>query len=270
MSWNQFEYSTADGRPVTLYEFIRGDVVFYRYTNADRDIEVGGHIWTQTAISDNGLSAGSGNSLDITAPVDNAVVQLFRGIPPSSPLRIRIHRFHIDDTAAEFRTVWVGTVKEVKRETIDRARMLTSSLASTFNQVGLRLTWSRACPYALYDHNCKVNQQQFAVGVTIQALDGAGVTVNLPGGLAEDHFSGGYIEWMVDGVIERRGMKAQNGNQIGLLGGTVGLSVGQAVTLYPGCNRTIDVCAAKFTNHLNYGGTPHMPGKSPYTIIKLF
>jgi uncharacterized phage protein (TIGR02218 family) len=270
MSWNQFEYSTADGRPVTLYEFIRGDVVYYRYTNADRDITFAGQTWTQTAISDSGLSAGSGNNLDITAPVENAVVQLFRGIPPSSPLRIRIHRLHIDDKAAEFRTVWVGTVKEVKREAIDRARLITSSLASTFNQAGLRLTWGRACPYALYDANCKVNQQHFAVGVIILALDGAGVTLNLPSGLAADHFSGGYIEWVFEGVTERRGLKAQNGNQVGLLGGTVGLSVGLAVRLYPGCNRTINTCADKFGNHLNYGGTPHMPGKSPFTIIKLF
>ncbi|UUE76942.1 phage BR0599 family protein [Pectobacterium aroidearum] len=29
-------------------------------------------------------------------------------------------------------------------------------------------------------------------------------------------------------------------------------------------------CSEKFDNHLNYGGQPHMPGKSPFTIIKLF
>ncbi|EAP1220395.1 phage tail protein, partial [Salmonella enterica] len=36
------------------------------------------------------------------------------------------------------------------------------------------------------------------------------------------------------------------------------------------CDRTIATCDNKFANHLNYGGQPHMPGKSPYTIIKLF
>lgn len=271
MSWNEFEYSTADGRPVTLYEFIRGDVVHYRYTNADKDIVLGVDTWTQQAISDNGLNAGGGDNMDITVPADNPIALLFRGTPPSSALRIRVHRFHVDDISREFKTVWVGTVKEAKREAIDRTRLVTASLASSFSRVGLRVTWGRACPYSLYDHQCKVNSDTFSVrGLTVLALDGASVTVNLPGGLATDHFSGGFIEWVTDGVTERRGLKAQAGQKIGVLGGTLRLTVGQLVTLFPGCARTIAVCDAKFGNHLNYGGTPHMPGKSPFAVIKLF
>lgn len=272
MSWNQFEHSTADGRPVTLYEFVRGDVLFYRYTNADKDIDLNGHVWKAQAISDSGLSVGSGDNLDVIVPSDNPVARLFRGVSPSRPVRIRIYRWHVDDTSAEFKTVWIGTIKEAKREAIDRTRLVTASLASTFTRVGLRLTYGRACPYALYDHNCNVDPASFGVsGFVIDSLDGAEITVTLlPAELENGWFTGGYVEWATEGITERRGLKVQDGNVIGVIGGTSGLSEGLAITLFPGCNRTISQCAEKFSNHLNYGGQPHMPGKSPFTIIKLF
>ncbi|KNE87173.1 hypothetical protein PSTG_19448, partial [Puccinia striiformis f. sp. tritici PST-78] len=125
------------------------------------------------AISDSGLSAGSGDGMDITVPSTNDVAMLFRGVPPSSPVRIRIYRLHAEDAVAEFRTVWVGTVSEVKREAIERTKLVTSSLASTFSRVGLRLTYGRACPYALYDHNCKIDPLAFGItGLVITAMDG--------------------------------------------------------------------------------------------------
>ncbi|EIN3255846.1 phage tail protein, partial [Salmonella enterica] len=39
MSWSEFEYSVADGQPLTLYEFLLGDSLFWRYSNADKDID---------------------------------------------------------------------------------------------------------------------------------------------------------------------------------------------------------------------------------------
>ncbi|VFS40142.1 Uncharacterised protein [Serratia liquefaciens] len=115
MSWSDFEYSTANGQPVTLYEFVRGDTQFFRYTNADQDINAAGAVWQQQAISDGGLSVGAGDSMDITLPTTNPVAMLFRGLPPSQPVRVRIHRWHVGDSQGEFRTVWIGSITEVKR-----------------------------------------------------------------------------------------------------------------------------------------------------------
>ncbi|STU34792.1 Uncharacterised protein [Klebsiella pneumoniae] len=120
---------------------MRGDTQFFRYTNADQDINAAGAVWQQQAISDGGLSVGAGDSMDITLPTTNPVAMLFRGLPPSQPVRVRIHRWHVGDSQGEFRTVWIGSITEVKREAIDRTRLVTASLASTFTRSGLRLTW---------------------------------------------------------------------------------------------------------------------------------
>ncbi|MDF7669889.1 phage BR0599 family protein [Orbaceae bacterium ESL0721] len=271
MSWNQFEYSTNDGRPVTLYEFIHSGQKFYRYTNADRNIEFNHNSFMTTAISNNGLSMGTGNSLEITLPANTEVTKLYRGIPPSTALLIRIYQLHAHDGEIDFRVVWIGKIQEVKREALDRAKFITASVASSFERNGLRLTYGRSCPHALYDHNCQVQKEQFALcDIEIIKLDGANIIVSLPNHIKDGYFSGGYIAWFIDGIKEMRGLKTQLNGKMGLLGGTHDLKTGMKITVYPGCDRTIKTCSEKFGNHLNYGGQPHIPGVSPFQIIKLF
>ncbi|MEM7517429.1 MAG: phage BR0599 family protein, partial [Planctomycetota bacterium] len=38
-----------------------------------------------------------------------------------------------------------------------------------------------------------------------------------------------------------------------------------AVTLYPGCDRTNNVCSGKFSNSDNFGGLRFMPVKNPFS-----
>lgn len=268
MSWNQFEHSTNNGKPLTLYEFIRNEQKYYRYTNADRDIDFNGMKWTSEAISNTGLSIGTGNNLEITLPSTSDVVRLFRGVPPTQPVVIKMYQFHENDN--EFKVIWVGKIQEVKRESIERAKLITASVASSFERSGLRLTYGRSCPYALYDHNCRIKQENYkTANIEIIALDGANITVNLSN-INDGYFSGGYMDFYIDGIQELRGLKAHVNNVIGILGGTQGLQKGMKINLYPGCDKTIKTCDEKFKNHLNYGGQPHIPGISPFTIIKLF
>lgn len=266
MNWNDYEYSTSDGLPVTLVDFIRSGTLHYRYTNADQDIYINGEKWEAAAISVPGVRIGSGDPLDITVPADSQVAALFRGASPS--LKVRIMRMHADDESQEMKTIWRGAVHETKWENINSIKLITYSIASVFSRNGIRLTWGRPCPYSLYDKNCRLNPVDYAVHCVIDSLDGA--SVNITSGVNNGWFSGGFIEWITDGITERRGLKLHNGNNIGVIGGTFGLEAGMSVVIYPGCERTINVCDSKFNNVLNYGGQPHMPGQSPFEIAKLF
>lgn len=266
MSWNDYENSTSDGLPVTLFDFIRSGTLHYRYTNADQNIYANGETWEASAVSAPGISAGGGDALDITIPANIRVATLFRGASPS--LKVKIYRIHGDDETQEIKTIWHGTVYETKWQNINSLKLVTYSVASIFKRNGLRLTWGRPCPHSLYDKNCRLNPANFAVNTVIESLDGASINVHVS---AENGwFSAGFIEWVTDGIRERRGLKLHNGNNIGVIGGTHSMEAGMSVTLFPGCERTIKTCNEKFNNVLNYGGQPHMPGKSPYEIAKLF
>lgn len=108
------------------------------------------------------------------------------------------------------------------------------------------------------------------MALIITALTGNGITVNLPAATPDGWFSGGYIEYQVGGVLQRRGARSHTNNTIALFGGCDGLSVGQEITAYPGCDLTITTCNNKFANCLNYGGIPHLPDVNPWQIIKVF
>ncbi|ENY6783311.1 phage BR0599 family protein [Providencia rettgeri] len=271
MSFEQFEYSAANGQPVTLYAFMRNETQGYFYTNADQVINVDDRVWQPLAISDNGVRAGDGGTLEILLPSVAEVAQLFRGVPPSAPIKVFVSRWHIQDERGDFRVIWSGHISEVRREQPDRTRLVTLGVASTFTRSGLRLTWGRACPYALYDPHCGVSPETHKMAnVRVRALDGEGLTVTFPHTVETGYFSGGYIEWAQEGFTERRGLRVHQGQRLTLFGGTDGLAVGMSIAVFPGCDRTIKTCHAKFNNTLNYGGQPHMPGQSPYEIMKLF
>ena len=41
-------------------------------------------------------------------------------------------------------------------------------------------------------------------------------------------------------------------------------AVGDTIYLYPGCDRTLATCTAKFGNSANFGGFPFIPTKNPF------
>lgn len=85
-----------------------------------------------------------------------------------------------------------------------------------------------------------------------------------------DYFTGGYVQWSSEYGIEQRGIERQLGNRLQLFGGVQGLTVGQNIKVFAGCNRTFTACQSKFNNTDNYGGSPHMPHKSPFDGTPIF
>lgn len=269
MSFLEYEHSIANGQPINLYQFTRGNnEKVWRFCDADRDIIVNNEKWLATAISDSGRRTGE--NITLTLPSNNPVALLFRGMPPSQTVKVTIMRLHYQ--VQELRVVWIGTVTEAKRPDVHQVELITAGLSSTMQGSGLRLTWGRNCPYTLYDQDCKVKPKSFVVeGLTIKALTGTTITIDNPAGLPEGWFTAGFIEWTdSDGVRETRAVTVHQNNTLSLMGGTQGLEVGTVIKIYPGCNGTASTCVKKFNNILNFGGIPHMPNKSPYDGSRVF
>lgn len=265
MTFNSRENSIADGAPVRLYEFSRGLLV-WRYTTADRDVTQSNRSYSAVAISDNGIRQTGqtrADALEITAPHSLPVAQLYRGVSPSADISLTVRDMHYGDDEAV--VSWVGTISGVAWPAADRCKIHCQSLAASFGQPGLRMTWDRSCPHSLYDRNCRVNAADYAVAGVIDAMDGAQVTASAFAALDDGYFNEGYVEWTIGSEeVERRGIEQHTGGVLVLLGGTSGLTVGDAITAYPGCPRTIQACNDKFANTANYGGAPHQPGRSPF------
>lgn len=280
MSFNDQEISTQDGRPVWLYEF-RLATRFWRYTSADRDYPFGGTeeepiMWLAKAIFHESIIQGGGSD-DLQVPMqrDLEIVPLFRVNSPSQQLWLTIRRRHEGDPDGEAPIAWIGTVGNVKEEDEAGARAFCISIAATFDRNGVWLAWGRNCPFALYGRGCNRSGSNtpamHAYTSTVASTTGTEIVIDDETTPSEGSFTGGFVEWdRGDGVIERRGIEvALSETEFAILGIVGGLEEGTEITLYPGCARTTTNCKL-FDNLPNYGGFPHLPGKSPFDGTPVF
>jgi uncharacterized phage protein (TIGR02218 family) len=256
---------------VRLYEFHRG-VYRWRYTDSDRVQTYLFQDFEPAPISDDGVrqSEQSGaDALTVTAPFDLPVAQLYRGAPPAEEVGLIVRDMHYGDAEAPIR--FLGAIEGVRWPSPERAMLTCRSLAASLKRAGLRLAWERGCTHSLYDRNCTVDRNSFATPGAVTTKTGTTIEAAAWDALADGYFSGGYVEWDVGlGGTDRRGIEGHVGGVLTLLGGTDGIDVGMTVTAYAGCARTISVCTSKFSNSDNYGGIPHMPGKSPFDGTPVF
>lgn len=280
MSYNDSEISDQDGVRAALYTLAYGSTV-WRYTSADRDIvreELVDDVLTEVtyvavACSDDGMVQGgsSNNDLTIHIPSNLPIVDLFRSTPPTNSIDLTVRRIHWPESDSPI--YWIGTVGNVQREEDPASALVIGrTLTASFNRTGLRLCWTRGCPFALYDQDCKLDPEDFRVEVTITALTGTTVTTTSPA-KAAGYFDGGMISWIAtdEGTVDRRSIESSvSATQFTIFGSTDRMHVGDVVGLYPGCDLIPETCNGKFANMRNYGGFKQMSGKSPFDGTPVF
>jgi uncharacterized phage protein (TIGR02218 family) len=269
MAYSDIEISTEDGSPVWFLKFEVGTQAWF-YTTADENETIGDDEWIAANIGRSEIVQGAGaeNDLTLTLPTDLEIVSLFDGSPPSEIMYVTISSRHVGD--AEMAIEWIGTVGNIKKVNPAEANAICRNLVASFERGGLRLTWGRQCPHALYDWNCRVDKTLHDYPYVIEELTANSFVVTGYAAPAEGSFVGGFVEWsMGTGRTERRAIEREADGAIYIIGFTNGLEIGSNVTLYPGCPRTTEGCLL-FDNLPNYGGIPHLPGKSPFDGTPVF
>lgn len=272
MTYDDLERSTEAGRPLELYVFTLGALV-WRYTTADRNILIDGNeYFAATLLATNIQQTGEyvNDVLSIDVPVWIAPAQLFMTATPSYPITVEVFYQHVNST--DIVVAYIGEIRQVDFPAPGRAKLSCESLMSTMSREGLRLAWQRACPYALYDPTtCKVDKALWKIDFIVLAIDGFTVDVALDTTQLADHFSGGFMEWAhpIRGLeflaIETHTalIVGESNARFTLFGSPGELFEGARGSAYPGCRFTPAACTA-FNNFDNYGGVPDMPGKSPF------
>ena len=277
MAFSDYEISSESGHPVALYLFQYGNT-YWRYTSNEEELTVGldengdPAVWQPLTIADGGVKQGGSdqNDLQLTLQTSTPVAALFRDRKPSGKVWLTIRRYHLGDPDSETPLLWLGTVVNVIRTDEATDQMNGRSIAGTYDRNGLRLSWGRMCPHILYGVGCYVAKEDHAYPREIATLTGNTFTCTVHEDPEEGSFAGGFMEWeRADGAIDRLMIEAQSGNDFRVMGATSGLEVGTAVTLYPGCAHNTAACKL-FDNLPNYGGFPHMPGKSPFDGSPVF
>lgn len=193
------ERSWADGQPIQLFRFTRGDVSWY-YTNADRDQEFLGEIWTAAAISRSPIRQGSDSAqltIKVTLPSTLPVANNWRPFPPSEAVVLTIFVRHVgeDDALAE----WVGRVVAPKFS--GPVLELSGEPSTTRNRRNGNLRRSQpGCDLVLYgqgEGQCNLNPEAEPVPAMVSAVAGLTLNVTASGfATASRSLAGGVLHWV--------------------------------------------------------------------------
>ena len=239
----------------------------YLYTSSASDIEL--------ITSENGLtrtekyfadtisreeitpgSSGNATSCVIKVQKDNAVAKLFEGPPPESPVEVIVYRVHEQDKTL-YDTILRGKIGQVSFEgsecelTVDMDSWLSKELPNGMNQY--------YCNHMLFDHNCKLRKEDYAVEIFIDYVDGktvihSAVLASYPSG----YFDGGRLYF--DGNV--RMIAKHEGDSITLKYPFVNIPHNKVI-IVPGCDSLFRTCAVKYHNTINFSGIPYVAPTDP-------
>lgn len=255
MTYDARELSMQSGEPIEMYHFTIGSTE-HHFTSAKSAITYDGNTYQPALIKRGSIdftTEKGRNNLKLQTARDFAIADLFRVSPPSDVILLVVHRVHYGDSSGA--VIWSGRVLNCEWSG-STASLNCEPVSSSLQRVGLRRLYQRQCPHVLYDsHTCKATKTP--ISATLSAVNGVLLTSSsFVSGLA-----GGYLEF----GSEKRFISQQNGNEITITNLLTSLVVGSIVTVYLGCDHTINTCHNKFNNADNYGGMPHIPTKNPFT-----
>ena len=271
------EVSFADLFTVTL---IGGQV--YRYTSGDGDITFGGNVWLAhdvqmqrtTAKAALGFEVGT-MELDIAPNTDNtaAGANEVLGLPVLQAIaegaldgaNVLVQRGFMPITAYGTPVsplVWIfeGPVTEVQKVGKTGAAVTVSGLPFLLETQIPNTLYQPGCSHTLFDSGCGLSKAAFAVTGTVEAGTSV-IAVVTALAQADGYFAQGVVVF-TSGVNNgiSRGVSKHLG---GVLTLSIGLddipSVGDTFTVYPGCDKTMATCSAKFNDLVNFLAQPFTP-----------
>lgn len=260
MTYAATDTSRQDGRPYELYKFTNGTNTWL-YCTGSQSITYNSEIYQPATIIRGQTEASQefGKSqLKIDIPFDLSLALFLAAGLPVGFISVTVFRAHFDD--GEYITHWRGRVISAGwRGT--QCSITCEPVFTSLQRAGLRMVYQRQCRHALYSAGCAVNKASFAVAGTVDTAVQNQVFVNAASGFADNYFTGG----MLSTDEGSRLIVSHAGTSLTLITPLSILSGGTPVTLYPGCDHTLETCNSKFANSINFGGQPWIPTKNPFS-----
>jgi uncharacterized phage protein (TIGR02218 family) len=269
MTYLAQETGGATAQPVELYRWTHATEI-YTYTSGQEAEVLDGETYVPAAIRRGQINQGeeiNRATLEVTLAQDHPVALLFSLGPPVDRVLLTLSRRHVTDAAAEAVTIWQGRVLSCEWSRV-QAVLRHEPVWTALRRVGLRRTWGYQCPHLLGGSACGVVLAGFEGAGTVTAVAAATVTVSGAEAQPDGYWSGGMLSAypIATGRTLRAMILGHTGTDL-TLHIPLGLIPGDAVTLSPGCDHSLDGaggCDARFANAANFGGFPWTPEVSPY------
>ena len=264
MTYDAIATSVQDAVRAELYTFELPGVT-YRLTDFDEDVTFDGVTYTAAPVARGPVPlVPLGKIRDVTVSLDlnSALARALRtnGIPPRE-IVVTIRAIHIGDTGSRF--VWRGFVALASTDEQYTRLTVPNRVDEALDCMIPAVAAQRDCPHMLYDAGCGVDASTggFILTPTVSSVDGTELVISSISSKPDQWARYGKVVRASDG--EERSILAQVGTTLTLDVPFRELEVGDVLSVYAGCDHTIEACASKFSNVLNFGGDPEMPTGNP-------
>lgn len=261
-------------KPKELYRFVEGSNV-WTVTSADAEELYNSELYVCESIGRNQVESKNEMSranIEVSFDIDSVIAR--RWLKSIIDEVVTLSIFSKDESSVS--VVWKGRLSSVK-PTISEIVLVFESVFTSLRRPGLRARYQRNCPHVLYGRGCNLNKDDFAVsGQVTQASENI-VKMPIAATYPDGYFSAGMIE-APDGSL--RFITNHTGDALTLIRSLdplnkafaesgYGTAYGQyyggvSARIFPGCDRTKEVCKEKFNNLANNGGFPFIPLKNPF------
>jgi len=268
MTYDATETSRHEGSPVELYEFSQGSTL-WQWTSAAVEQISGSSIYEPIFISRNEINQSQedhAGNIEVLVPRDNAIAALFVPYVPTVPIGLTIRRRHRLDGDDETVIAFVGTVLSARYLSGESRWALTCGpISEAFRRTIPLALYQKQCNKALYSPECGANQETFKRTATVTGVDGFDVTSDdfISTENPDGWFNNGWAQKLQD-PNDRRWIINHVGDRITLMNPFTSLDVNDVLEVFPGCQRTEEVCRVKFDRLPEHLGFPRIPEKNPF------
>lgn len=258
-----------------LYTITTIQGIEYRYTSYDVNLTVQGKEFH----ADGPVISRDGISLSLGIEVDNLSITIetnesakFGDVPVAQAFhngvldgaRFKLERIFMDintptDTSAGTMVLFEGRIVEPELDRYD----INASVVSDVDNLKLQMPrnlYTPGCLNTLFDSACGLLSADFAVNTTIAANSTPNrILCNLS--QPQGWFTQGVVEFL-EGVnigIKRTVRLHETGALLLTLPLLEMPEIGEAIRVYPGCDKRLDTCTNRFNNRPRFRGAPFVP-----------
>jgi uncharacterized phage protein (TIGR02218 family) len=255
------ESGIESSQPREFYEINQTGIITYRIASGSRDISYGGNTYTAQPAARTDLSISTTTAdvqLTLALPLSHGLAQ--RWVAQASPPRNVTVTIYRQQLGVATEVYFTGVIDSMGIERHLAKFSLVDDATRLWSRTIGRVV-SRKCGHFLYDGGCKVDPNAFKVSTIATFVDGRTVNVAtvapVDPGPGTDVFPLGKLVHGPSG--ESMTIIRQAGMTLTLQAPIPGMVALDNVTIYRGCDHTIDVCDSVFANVLNFFGFPELP-----------
>lgn len=250
-----------------LVKITRTDGVVKGFTSFDRNLIVDGVTYkADGAMTPSALQSTSGlatDNLEITGILNSSDItesDIEAGFYDHARVDVYVCNWaDLTQGTLQLRRGWIGQILESSGHYVAEMRGLHDLL-----QRPVGAYYTPECRYDLGDSSCTVNVTALTVTGVVTAVTDKETFVDSSRTEADGLFNYGKLTW-TSGANTGQAMEVKNWDGAGLvftlwLPMPKAIQVGDAYTVVQGCDKRFTTCGTKFSNAVNFGGFPYVPG----------